>query len=456
MRLLFLVDVAVVAATFAPVASINDHERVVAPGDPHLYFSEQNWDMQESGVALSVNPGAYLKLNFVNSSFVGLRLRPVATGSAAREGQGDAAVAGNSDVGVGSDSAGRPAPPPAFVDGQYMNLIYSIDNGEYVIVPVFNDSTEITLAENLGDSDLSKPHTLVLYIYNSLQINRWENPAHSGSALLVQGIALNASAATVAPTLRSKRALIFGDSITEGCAAQCKPDPSCHADKTKGDLCTNAATKTWGPTVAAALDAEFSQVGFGGLGWLVGGGGGVPPFYTPHNDTRSSWNKIWRGSPRNFSNLDYIFVLHGTNDGIGGQKGQQPSEVAASVQGWLSELRATAGPFTEVFLTVPFGGFGAANRPENALPDGFAAYQGNHSGGNDTRTHYIDLGREAAIGLECWKWGVHYVPAYGSRCGPSFAGCAGIHPRGGTVGSARHGELGAMVVARGTATLEVA
>jgi hypothetical protein len=87
------------------------------------------------------------------------------------------------------------------------------------------------------------------------------------------------------------------------------------------DLCGNAATKTWVPAVAAALDAEFSQVGFGGLGWVVGGGGGVAPFFTPGNPAKSSWDRVWSGAPpRKFAGLDYIFVLHATNDGFRGHK----------------------------------------------------------------------------------------------------------------------------------------
>lgn len=59
-----------------------------------------------------------------------------------------------------------------------------------------------------------------------------------------------------------------------------------------GDLCANAATKTWGTTVAAAFGAEYSQVGFGSLGWTVAGAGGVPPFYIPGNEVGSSWY-VW-------------------------------------------------------------------------------------------------------------------------------------------------------------------
>ena len=68
--------------------------------------------------------------------------------------------------------------------------------------------------------------------------------------------------------------------------------------------------KTWGRAVAAALECEYSQIGFGGLGWAVPGGGGVVPLYTPMNPAQSSWNQIFAGAPRNFGpDIDYVFVL---------------------------------------------------------------------------------------------------------------------------------------------------
>jgi hypothetical protein len=106
---------------------------------------------------------------------------------------------------------------------------------------------------------------------------------------MVKGVVLDAGAQTVMPVLRPKRALIFGDSITEGIASQCHAAPTCTEHSM---LCSAASTKTWGTAVAAALDAEYSQVGFGGLGWVVSGGGGVVPFFTPNDDAKSSWNKV--------------------------------------------------------------------------------------------------------------------------------------------------------------------
>jgi hypothetical protein len=418
---------------------------LISPTDPHLYFSEQNWVVNDT-VAFGVNPGSYLKLAFTNSSAVNLTLQA-----------NDASCTSDCD---------------------YLSIAYSVDNGERLIQRVLSNSTHFALASKLSDdASPDRPHTLELFIYNSVQHNnRWTDPGHhGGAALLVKGVELDAGAVTVAPTLRPRRALFFGDSITEGVAAQCKHAASCTSTRATGDLCGNAATKTWGPAVAAALGAEYSQVGFGGLGWVVPGGGGVVPFFTPGNATLSSWGRVWAGAPpRSFAGLDYVFVLHATNDGLRGAAGPV---VAASVAGWLAATREAVGPRTAIFLTVPFGGFGGPNQPVGALRAGFEAYQasvqeaaqlsalqgpgpdgGTPEGGThdsstpeggtpDPQTFFVDLGREAAIGLECFA-GAAYAPAYGSRCGRSAGGCGGIHPRGGTGSVARHGELGAMLATK--------
>lgn len=138
-------------------------------------------------------------------------------------------------------------------------------------------------------------HTLQLQIYNSLQgANRWSNPADGGAALVVKGLALDSGAKVHRPILLPRRAIFFGDSITEGVNAECRNTPETVAEhgggvagvpgdvpEPGGDLSANSATKTWGPTVAAAFGAEYSQIGFGSLGWVVPGAGGVPAFFIP-------------------------------------------------------------------------------------------------------------------------------------------------------------------------------
>ena len=96
------------------------------------------------------------------------------------------------------------------------------------------------------------------------------------------------------------------------------------------------------------------------------------------------------------------------------------------MQGWLGEVRQAVGPTTKVFLVVPFGGFGSKNAPIGSLKQGFDAYQ-KLASAPDKNSFYIDLGKPAAIGLECGAWERGCVGAYGSQAGSSIQGCDGIH-----------------------------
>ena len=286
---------------------------------------------------VSVNSGAYLKTVFTGSTSASIALTPTKPGA----------------TGV-----------------HYMNVVFSIDNRELVEVPICGNTTEVALSAHCCDP--AQNHTLQLFIYNSLQgANRWKQPAHGGAALIVKGLTLSAGGKAMAPAVLKKRSIFFGDSITEGVNAECEnPDTTCRG----GDLCANAATKTWGPAVAAALGSEYSQIGFGSLGWVVGGAGGVPAFFEPGKEAVNSWDKHFDSANRTFHDLDYIFVGHATNDGLrGGAKLIAP--VTAAVTGWLHAARAAAGPATAIFLCVPFGSFGARNEPKGALKAGFDAYK---------------------------------------------------------------------------------
>ena len=396
----------------------------------HVFYSSHNWaavtPTPSQGLLASVNPGAYLKFNVTGQkSAPVLKIKPL--------------------LPPGPPAAG---PPPPSGAKHYMNVIYSVDDGQFVELPVFENTTELVLGT--GNLAANAWHDVVFVIYNSLQsARRWTNVMEpGGAALAVSGLQLDATAKLLPyARLAPKRCIFFGDSITEGVAAHCN---GCRAGE---DLCNNAATKTWGRTVAAALECEYSQVGFGALGWTVPGAGAVVPFYTPGQPEQSSWNQCFAGQPRHFVNslttspssssgsgsrdlqqqqqqqqqVDYVFVLHATNDGL---RQANSSAVSTSVHGWLGKVRAAVGPDTHVFLTIPFGGFGNVLPPEGALLSGFTAYR--TEAPHDTNTHMIDLGRAASRGL------THFHA-------PTAEGCHGIHPRGGTTTIARHGELGAML-----------
>jgi len=372
--------------------------QLITPKDPSIYFSEHNWVIGSS-VAKAVNPGAYFKLEFTGSSIVSLQLQP------------------------------NGYQQTYFCSGQYMNIAYVINDEQMIQKAVYGDTTKINLASHL---DTSSRYTLTVYIYNSNQeLNRWDPAAPFLAGLFVEGVLLDARAVAQQPKLRPGRAIFFGDSITEGVNAQGENYDS-RRDKGDWNLYSNSSTKTWVNAVAAAFDVEYSQIGFGSLGWTVPGGGDVPPFFTPGDDQNSSWNKIMAGAPRDFTGVDFVVVLHGTNDGL---QGKPKEQVVESVRQWLWAIREVAGENLQIYLTVPFGQFCA-----EALDEGYMLYQKDHNKRfdcSDTRLFLIDLCDLAAVGL------TKFVPEPGTLQSKD-----GIHPRGGNSFVARHGELGAMVATR--------
>jgi len=269
-------------------------------------------------------------------------------------------------------------------------------------LPIPGGGTVLPLATGLANTN----HTLFFFIKNSLQgLDRWSVPV---CVTRVTGLILDSGASTVPITLRPKRMLVFWDSIGEGVGV---------LDIPGNDLVHNDATVTWAFVLAAALQAEVSMAAFGRLGWTVWGNGGVPPVFTPGNDTLSSWDKIDETHIRNFTGqLDYVIIGHGTNDGLGGVSAPL---VQASAYGWLVAQRAAVSAETAIIMVVPFGGF---ERP--VLSAVYTAYQAKYA---DKQTYFLDLGAPAEEGLTHFQGG-------------TWQSADGIHPN-----VWRDGQLGAML-----------
>jgi lysophospholipase L1-like esterase len=350
------------------LVSLCASQTIVPVTDPNWYWTEYNWAKNSTG-AHTANPGAYFKVGFTGTS-----------------------VALNVDETQSPNSA-------------FMNIWWSVDDGKFtqITLPTQTVAT-LPLAKGLASGN----HLLEVYVYNSQQgDDRWNGPA---CLFQVTGLVLDSGAQTLKPTLRSKRLLAYGDSITEGVQALCAGG---------GDLGTNAALNTWAFSLAATLDAELSVVGFGRLGWTISGNGGVPPVFTPGNDAQSSWNKIDSKNARSFSpNPDYIVIAHGANDGL---NGKSDADVSASVTGWLVATRAAA-PSSRIILAIPFGQFCV-----NAITTGLNNYKSQHP--NDNNVFLINLGAAGARGLTAFNGGTQEA-------------CDGIHPL-----TVRDGQLGAMYAA---------
>ena len=103
-----------------------------------------------------------------------------------------------------------------------------------------------------------------------------------------------------------------------------------------------------------------------------------------------------------------------------------------SIEAWLPLVRAAVGPRTQIFLVVPFGGFGGFKKPPRGV---LARAVGQYvHASTDTSVHLIELGHEAAAGL------TGFVFREGGGYQGSAESADGLHPR-----SKRQGELGRMV-----------
>ena len=231
----------------------------------------------------------------------------------------------------------------------------------------------------LGPSLAAGTHTVIVYfksvtLSSSLAMgDRWTAPA---SAVKVTGLEVDSrGTATAAQTLRSKRAIVYGDSILEG--ADCVGSTNANADQD--------ATQTFAQLLGQGLDAETGIIGFSGQGWTVAGYGNVPALYNA-TDASQAWNKHFAGQSRLAAGLfapapDVLVVLHGKNDG---SQGAADATVTSAVSTWLAAARTAAGVAAKIFVVITFDG-----TKRSALLVGFSAYQASTADGN---AKLIDLG----------------------------------------------------------------
>lgn len=244
-------------------------------------------------------PGAYLKTIVRGTTTIGVR------------------IDGTANVGNPADNMPR--------------IEYTIDAGDFKTVALSptNGIYTLPLASGL---DASKPHRLDLYFRSAdLAQKRWKS---STAHLRIAGLTLDAGGSLQAPPLRSKRAIAFGDSITEGVGAE-------GLFKSWAATGVNNARVTWFPVVCAALDCEYGQVGTGGFG-VSNAKLEIPPL-----------NEVWDHYDASTSRLkdgllqpepDYIFCELGTND--------PRLDITPDYIRWLVAMRK-ACPHAKFFCIVP-------------------------------------------------------------------------------------------------------
>ena len=160
--------------------------------------------------------------------------------------------------------------------------------------------------EPLDESDTWTPHSAVKVI-------GWV--VDSGSAL---------SAPTGNAAVRSKLAVLMGDSITRGYAA------------------VNSALTSYGPLLGHALNAEIGIIGFSGQGWGKAATNVAPAF-------TSTFGYFDSAHARTLPTLDYFLIAQGTNDGT-------TSGLSTLVQSQLATVRSATGARTLIVILLPFNG----------------------------------------------------------------------------------------------------
>ncbi|MCL5102872.1 MAG: GDSL-type esterase/lipase family protein [Armatimonadetes bacterium] len=212
---------------------------------------------------------------------------------------------------------------------------YSVDDGPFTVVPLTRTGAVYTLpvAQEL---DAATSHKLELYFRAAdLTNQRWTSPM---THLRIVGISLDKGGALASYPMRSKKAIVYGDSITEGVGVDSK-------FTSWQILGPNNARCTWFPYVCSALDCEYGQFGSGGQG-MVRTGLELPPL-------PNTWDHYDAATSRLLNGLllpepDYIFCNMGTNDSGG-------LNITSAYTDWLIAVRK-ACPHTRFFCVVPPSG----------------------------------------------------------------------------------------------------
>jgi hypothetical protein len=247
-------------------------------------------------------------------------------------------------------------------------------------------------------------HTLSVYFKTSDQSDRWGSAETSGKNVLrVTGLSVDSDAVSGRVQRGTRWALIVGDSITEGSAANFGQSDN---------------LSDWSFLVGQGLqerDYEYCISACGWSGWLRPGDhspSDVPAYYMisgssygsggGYDDARSRWNKIDGGTDhglldsRNhlsaYGNLgqepSLILINYGTNDDL---SHANVSDIQASITQSLAALRSAA-PQASIYLIVPFGQY--ALKP---LQEGLAGYRA--LAPDDRKVFLINLGQPVANAL---------------------------------------------------------
>lgn len=264
----------------------------ISVSDPRLRLYGR-WDRRDPTRAVTVNTGSYLQARF--------------------RGRG---------LAVRFDLSRNRAPIP--------NVAWQLDGGDWREAEI---AAELPLAEGLYARD----HTLMLMVRGlDEHQSRWSAPLVASVTLL--GLSLTEGARLLDPPAEPGLRLEFlGDSITEGVLSHPeRPGKTAWTWRTDGRA--GYACQT-----ALALGAQWRQCGFGRLGVLIEGNGGVPP-------AARSFPWFYAGAPRDDWQPHLVCVNQGTNDR------SQPSGKFAHAYGEYLRVIRKGYPDAIIAAMRPFGG----------------------------------------------------------------------------------------------------
>jgi len=340
----------------------------VAVTDANIVYSPYNWYKSGSDFAQTANPGAYFKVGFTGTK-----------------------IAVKVDVSPFTQAGVEPA--------QYPLVRFSVDGKPSITMQLSPKTDTITCATAIPPGS----HTLLLqYVAGYVFLDFW-TPIN---VLRVTGFTVDQGATLAKPFTpdapRHLNALFLGDSITNG-----DDDTASFMAGINNSVETQDATIGYPSVVAAAIDAEFGIVAYGGASWdSRAADGHTPGLMTSYSMLDSLHSRLVNGKLSPVP--DEIFINMGENSGPTG----------ADVPKLLGALRVASSAKTHIFVIVPFSG-----RARGGLESGFAAYQ--KAARTDKYTYLIDLGNNP----------------YLAAAGPTMMSVDGQHPL-----AVLHGLLGAQLV----------
>jgi hypothetical protein len=305
--------------------------------DARLLLSPYSWKRTGEGESLRAEaamPGAYLKAAWTNSATIGVLV---------------------------DGTANQHCPDEALPVVEY-----SVDGREYHTARL-QKRDGVYVLPLAKDLDPKVQHNLeFLFRASSLGTDRW---GASTGHVRVAGIELDKGGSLAPCQARPKRAIGFGDSITEGvCAEGLCPYYS--------NLMMNNARVTWFPLVCGALDCEYGQLGSGGLGLMKPMS--LPPLVESWDRPDAAASRLTDG--RLLPEPDYIFSCIGTNDFEGAAPNIKHFDIRATYEKWLTALRK-ACPNSRIFCVTP---------PMGMHRDEIAAAVSARNQAGDARVYLID------------------------------------------------------------------